>query len=313
MSQMDMEEKKQESESIETEPAAEEKEPETVEEAEAKVEAEESEGGTLDKVWKAIRAFRREDVADLIKNHALDIAGEDELEEIAAAIVELRDIKLVELLAKEMKTFTPDMLRLDFENWNNREFIRQVLSRCRKNFDLTDDKVCEELFEISCEIGQTEVLSYLVSKKETKEYYPMLAGGTEEAFRVLRQVKRSDLDADLRVEIMYEAAIAGDGQERLEKLSALGYDLDEKNSDDKMLSDLLNERIASGSYTKNRNGDLNRMKDKALVQYLEKKRSHQFDKKEKKKFSFKKALPFIILGVIFLAVLAYAIGYQIFS
>ncbi len=271
------------------------------------------EDGPLDRVWRAIRMYRRDEVSVLIRDHAIDIATDEQKMEIGKGIMGLRDIKLVEQFAKEQKVFTPDMLRLDFENWNNRDFVRQVLSQCKKNFDLSDEQVCRELFEISCEVGQTEVLSFLVNKKKATDCYPMLASGTEEAFAVLKQVKPASLDADMRVEIMLAAATTTQGQERLEKLSSFGYNLFEENSDEKELSDLLNERIASNTYTKNRAGDMKRMKDKSVVQYIERKRNPVDPKAGRKKFSIKKALPFLILGLIFLCVLVYAIAYQIFS
>ena len=269
--------------------------------------------GPLDRVWKAIRMYRRDEVSTLMREHALDIATDEQKMEIGKGIMGLRDIKLVEQFAKEQNMFTPDMLRLDFENWNNRDFVRQVLSRCKKNFDLSDETVCRELFEISCEVGQTEVLSFLVNKKKAADCYPMLARGTEEAFAVLKQVKPASLDADMRVEIMYAAATTTQGQERLEKLSSFGYDLFEENSDEKELSDLLNERIAANTYTKNRAGDMNRIKDKSVVQFIERKKNPVDSKAGRKKFSIKKALPFLILGLVFICVLVYAIAYQIFS
>ena len=89
-----------------------------------------------------LKNHRRTEVVRLLKEGALEEVPEQEKTDICNRLLALRDKNVMEILAKKLPLFWPEMLKLDYKNWNNREFVDGILTKYHKKFDWQDDAVC---------------------------------------------------------------------------------------------------------------------------------------------------------------------------
>ena len=104
----------------------------------------------------------------LQKKGALDGLTKEQRLEIYKSLMTLRNMEIIHYLAKQEEKFSSEMLRMDFEPYLNKNFVRQVLARYGKKFDLTDERECENLFEIACEANDAETVKYLIRQDAGK-------------------------------------------------------------------------------------------------------------------------------------------------
>ncbi|MGN0485352.1 MAG: FKBP-type peptidyl-prolyl cis-trans isomerase [Lachnospiraceae bacterium] len=219
-----------------------------------------------DQLKAAIKAMKRTEVEKLLKKGALECVPGGEKTDICRRLVALRDEKIMAVLAKKLDRFTPNLFQLDLTNWNNRNFVSEILGKYRKKFDLNDGSVCEQLFEIACQVDHKPTVSYLVKEKKAKRFYWLLAESAEDLFDVLLTIPADTFDADERVEILYRAAMAENGQERLEELQKKNYSFEEKTSDGKTLETFVREAAKAVKRSQAHGNE--------ILRYLQKKREN---------------------------------------
>ena len=112
----------------------------------------------VEQLREAVRGREREKALELLKKGALDGLTKEQRLEIYKSLMTLRNMEIIHYLAKQEEKFSSEMLRMDFEPYLNKNFVRQVLARYRKKFDLTDERECENLFEIACEANDAETV-----------------------------------------------------------------------------------------------------------------------------------------------------------
>ena len=100
----------------------------------------------VEQLREAVRGREREKALELLKKGALDGLTKEQRLEIYKSLMTLRNMEIIHYLAKQEEKFSSEMLRMDFEPYLNKNFVRQVLARYRKKFDLTDERECENLF-----------------------------------------------------------------------------------------------------------------------------------------------------------------------
>ncbi len=251
---------------------------------------------------QAIKVRDREQIIRQLKEGALEEVPAEEKIQLCQNVIALRDMRAAEQLVKSLGTLTPDMVQIDFRNWKNREFVSKFLEKYKNKFDWKEEKICEALFETACEVENPEIVSQCIRQKKAVFRYPRLGGESQELFDLISGVKQDDLNPDLIVELLFFAAQTQDGVDRLRQLQSMGYNLYEKNSEGKDLSDLLAEKIRSGKYPKNKSGEILRGQDKNVLQFLER-NAREPEPEEKPKW--KKFLP---VGIIVAAVVLIAAG-----
>lgn len=251
---------------------------------------------------QAIKVRDREQIIRQLKEGALEEVPAEEKIQLCQNVIALRDMRVADQLVKSLGTLTPDMVQIDFRNWKNREFVSKFLEKYKNKFDWKEEQICEALFETACEVENPEIVSQCIRQKKAVFRYPRLGGESQELFDLISGVKQDDLNPDLIVELLFFAAQTQDGADRLRQLQSMGYNLYEKNSEGKDLSDLLAEKIRSGKYPKNKSGEILRGQDKNVLQFLER-NAREPEPEEKTKW--KKFLP---VGIIAAAVVLIAAG-----
>lgn len=269
-----------------------------------------SENNSGESLKNAIKLYHRDEVSTLLKKGVLLQIPEEEKTEICQSLIALRDMKIADILAKDSSLFQPEILRLDFTSWNNREFIIQVLEKYKKKFNLNDENICEQLFQVACDADSADTIRFLLKQKKAVSCYSMLGSAPDSIFELISQLKPSDFDKDQTVQLLFLAASSAKGVERLKKLKDAGFDLNTKNSRQESAADLLSQKMRLGKYSKNRLGELNRNQDRQSLQFLTRPERTADESNTKKRPSWKVIVPCAAAGVLILAGIAFGIGYK---
>ena len=90
----------------------------------------------------------------------------------------------------------------------------------------------------------------------------------EEMTKILHKAGKNSLNADLIVAMYAEAALCNDARNRLEQLNGLGYDVHTKNADGLEAYQVLEQKAAQITYSKNKSGALKKKQDQSMIRYL---------------------------------------------
>lgn len=252
---------------------------------------------------KLIREYKREEIRTYLKKGILKELSGEEKGPLLQELVALRDMQIVKILSKELDTFNPDMLDIDCSNWQNRNFISEILDKYPKKFDWTDDQVCEKLFDFACRVTHPGTAERIIRKKKAVSRYYRLAGGADDLFALLKEVKPSELTVEQRLDIILEASTTEQEVERLMQLEEWGYDLKEKNAHGATVNILLEEKIRNTHYPKNRSGELQRKKDRNALNRLNSIQNPRPEAEEEKKSGLSPRKKLIIVVLIICAAL----------
>ncbi len=140
----------------------------------------------VEQLREAVRGREREKALELLKKGALDGVTQEQRQEICKSLMTLRNMDIINYLAKQEEKFSSEMLRMDFEPYLNKNFVRQVLARHRKKFDLEDERECENLFEIACQANDPETVKYLIRQGRGKSRYALLGEAQMSVFPAVR-------------------------------------------------------------------------------------------------------------------------------
>ena len=217
---------------------------------------------------ESIRKYDRPSVLMLLQQDTLELISKEEQTEIIRQIVGLRDMSLIDALSKKLEFFSVEMMEIDTNNHLNTIFLNQLLNKYNKKFDLSDKKIFQSLFAFSCKIGNTKTASILLKKAPEQDYYIALASSASDTFDLLLQINPAKLDSDTQTNILYQAALCSNGQDRLTSLIKAGYSLDTKDNSGKTVLTLLENRISSSPYPSNKNGVQMRQMDKSTLLFL---------------------------------------------
>lgn len=223
----------------------------------------------MEELETALGAYRRDEVLELLRQGVLKECADEQKRDVYSRITALRDLRLTAEMVKEEQAITPDMFQIDFDNHHNREYVARVLKKYAKK-QKSGAEYEEAFFELACRTGETGTALSMIKEKKAADKYPLLASAPEPLFALIRKIDRRDLDANLRVAMLWEAARSADPVRRLDELCLQGYEITEKNDAGKNVKMLMEEQIASNRYTKNKNGDLKRKRDKTVLAHIEK-------------------------------------------
>lgn len=253
-----------------------------------------------------LKANHREQAVKLVREGALEKADRTEKTQICQKIISTRDRQFLEVLAKKLDYFEPEMLLLDFGNWNNREFIRGILSKYKKKFNLENEETCVNLFDIACEVESEEMLIFLIRKNKASSGYSRLAESSDPLFQLVCKIDPSKLEQPQVVDFLVKAVSSQKGAERLKTLYALGFDISARNEEGKTAKEVLADRARQAKNPKGRQGRLNKTRDEAAVQYFEILEREEPEEKSK----WKKLLPAAAILLIAVIGIGAAVYYQ---
>lgn len=257
---------------------------------------------------EAIRTRKRELVLKGMKEGILTQYEGTERHQICKQIFELKDIRMINELAKQREEFKPEYLQMDFSNWSNCQFVQEILRKYKKKFDFDDPYTSEELFEIVCAVRDEKQVMEFIKNEYAVEKYGQLGGAADSIFQVLKRLDKELVEDGQKVESYYQAAIQKNGAERIQALYSWGYDLELRNKNGKNVQDLLRERIKSYQYPKNRTGEVMRKRDQSTVKRIETilkpKEPLSEEKTDKKHLEIG-----LIIGIVCVLTIAFAGGY----
>ena len=248
----------------------------------------------------------RAQVLRLLKEGAFEQLTEQEIPSTCRELIALRDAQIVAELAKKVDIFTPEMLELDWNNWNDCQFVDQILSKYSKKFHWQDEEVCNKLFEIACVVGNEKTVLFLMKQKKATNLYSKLAASSDELFAVLLKSKLTEFSQDQIVDIIAYATLSGKANVRLKALLDKKFDFSTKNSQAETAVDVVKKLIEDKKYDKNKTGSLKKTQDANALQFLMKVEKGLIEE-EPKKMEWKKILPISIVAVV-VVVFACAIG-----
>lgn len=190
-----------------------------------------------------IRKYDRKGVLYLLKEGAMSQISEDDKVSVIQQIVMLRDMRLIDELAKSLEHFTVDMLDVDVNNRLNNDFVSDILDKYNKKFDLSDDTVCDEVFSLARTVGNAKLCATMMKKTSPSE--------------------------DAIVDALFQAAIEKDAKTQITALDNAGYDVRTKNSAEMSAADLLRKRIENYTYPSGKKGIQMKLSDQNALVYLE--------------------------------------------
>lgn len=225
---------------------------------------------TLESLNRAIRTYQRDDVLYLLQHGILKDLPEDEKLATYQQLVSLQNMEILQAVARQEASLDPEMFCNQSDSSQSKVFVNQCLTKFRKQFSLSDDKVCNTLFILSCQCGCISMLHTLIEQKKVKERYPELAEYSLDVLKTVKDIPAGTMsDTDL-VQLYFLAATSADAEKKLDFLSANGFDLFLKNADGKTVMDQLQKHISENKYPKNRHGSLMQIEDKKMLSKLNK-------------------------------------------
>lgn len=248
----------------------------------------------------------RAQVLRLLKEGAFEQLTEQEIPSTCRELISLRDAQIVAELAKKVDIFTPEMLELDWNNWNDCQFVDQILNKYSKKFCWQDEEVCNKLFEIACIVGNEKTVLSLMKQKKAANLYSKLAASSDELFAVLLKSKLTEFSQDQIVDMIAYATLSGKANVRLKSLLDKKFDFSTKNAQAETAVDVVKKIIEDKKYDKNKTGSLKKTQDANALQFLMKVEKGLIEE-EPKKIEWKKVLPISIAAVV-VVVFACVIG-----
>lgn len=239
----------------------------------------------------------RAQVLRLLKEGAFEQLTEQEIPSTCRELMALRDAQIVAELAKKVDIFTPEMLELDWNNWNDCQFVDQILNKYSKKFCWQDEEVCNKLFEIACIVGNEKTVLSLMKQKKAANLYSKLAASSDELFAVLLKSKLTEFSQDQIVDMIAYATLSGKANVRLKSLLDKKFDFSTKNAQDETAVDVVKKIIEDKKYDKNKTGSLKKTQDANALQFLMKVEKGLIEE-EPKKIEWKKILPISIAAVV---------------
>lgn len=258
---------------------------------------------TVENFMNDLKYYRRENVRVMLRNGILEQIDEADKISVYKSIFALCDKKIAEQLFKLTGQFSVEMLELDLKNRNHREFVSFLMTKYLRKIDTKEEADCERLFEIACIVENKPMLQYLIQQGRAVSKYPKLVTGSLELFALIDKIPGGVMDSDCKVAFLVEAALSDHSVKAVDILVEKGFDLAEKNSEGLSAVNVLEKRINSTKYTKNRSGELKKKKDLEAVRYIKRVLSGKAEKE--KKFPVKKL---IILGVAVLIAICIAVA-----
>ncbi len=226
---------------------------------------------TVENLKEEIRTYHRENVLALMKNGALRNAEPSEKTELYRKITGLRSIELVEQIVADEAKLEPEYLQIDFSNYSNREFVQQVLKKCRKSLDLSADSTVSRFFILACDADDTDYSGDIskISELPVQDF--------ESVIRICqREIEASKSAADFYI----AAGCSEHGTEKVTALIEAGYNLNAKNEQNQTLEASVTKRVNANKYPGSKDGKLAKVRDQQILNLLKPKVESEDERKK---------------------------------
>ncbi|MCD8333003.1 MAG: FKBP-type peptidyl-prolyl cis-trans isomerase [Clostridiales bacterium] len=264
---------------------------------------------TPENLEKAIDKYQRPEVVRMLKAGALFGLDAEKRAEICRRLVGLRSMEIMDFLSRQKEPFTVDMLQLDFDVFQNRDFVRELLTKYSKKFDLSDEKECEAIFAVACTVDNEKTVKQLIHLKKAVAAYPMIGSASMPIFEQITAIPDGLMHDDDRVRLYLQAFLSADWELKLVFLHDAKIDYFLKNTDGKNAADLLEERIRTFKYDNGKKGRLMKLQEEQALKMLRKMESEREQSSDKKKLSLKIKILILCICVAAAAVIGAGIGY----
>ncbi len=156
---------------------------------------------TPENLEKAINKYQRQVVMRMLKGGVLNDLDEEKRADLCHRLAALRSMEIIEFLSKDTKTFSADMLYLDFDVFQNRNFVNEVLEKFGKKFDISDAEECKKLFSLACAVNNYKTVKTLIRQKKAVECYPLIGKASLPVFEQITLITDGHLHDDDRVQL----------------------------------------------------------------------------------------------------------------
>ena len=222
---------------------------------------------TLEELNKEIKNGHSAKVYEMLEADVLGGLNNDEIREVFRALMGLRNLDIMNLLAKKSHYFPIEMLDIEIKNHNDKDFVSNVLSKYGKKFKFKEHG--DRLFEVACKAECKPYLLFLLGKGLGESQYPRLISGSDTLLEVLNEVKVKALHPDTVVTFFVEAAIAEQNEKRIQELIDLGFDITAVNTNGKTACEMLQAGIESYNYGNDKRGKNEKQRDLQGLKTLE--------------------------------------------
>ncbi len=262
---------------------------------------------TREALERAIGKFQRKDVLKLLKDGALNgVAGEEKIA-LYRKLSSLRSMDVIDFLSKQSEPFTAAMLQLDFDVYQNKNFVKEVLAKYGKKFSLAAEEDANALFALACAVDDEKTVKSLLKQKKGAGAYVALGAAAMPVFAQITAMG-AELSADDRVALYVQAMLTAEWEEKLGFLLEEKIDVFVKNAEGKTVIDLLEERIKTHKYGKDKKGSLQKIQEERTVKVLQKVLFEQEHPVEEK-MPFKKMILIGVICVVAAAIIGTVAGY----
>lgn len=229
------------------------------------------------KLQVAIRKNDRIQVAALLKEKLLEEMDTEEREDIIRDAVSLWSMDIIEILAKRLPQFTPQMFVANIRNSHYRLCMNQMLNKYIKKFDLKCDEVQEWLMKTACQIGNKRTVKLLLHKEIKEQDIVWLSDAPETVFKMLADFKWDMIEPDVIIEILIRAARTEDGAYRLALLRESECPFDVAGSDGRTAEEVLLAKLRKKPKDKREIWEQGRTRRalKSIQEIQNRKRSHR--------------------------------------
>lgn len=206
-------------------------------------------------------------VYKMIDDGILETMDNEEIKNTFRSLMSLRNMDIIDLLAKKSHYFPIEMLDVEINNHNDKDFVSNVLNKYGKKFKFKEQG--DRLFEVACKADCKPYLLFLLGKGLGESQYPRLISGSDTLLEVLSEIKVKALHPDTVVTFFVEAAISDQSEKRIRELIDLGFDITAVNSSGKNACDMLRTGIESYNYGKGKQGKTEKQRDLQGLKTLE--------------------------------------------
>ena len=221
----------------------------------------------MNELEKEIKNGNTEKIMEMIRAGALDDMSNEEVREIFQSLMSLRSQAVINLLAKRSRFFPIEMLDVEINNHNDKDFVSFVLNKYGKKFKYKEHG--DRMFRVACKAECKPFLLFLLAKGLGESQYPLLISGSDKLLEVLAEVKVKALDPDTVVTFFVEAAIADQNEKRIRELIELGFDITTVNSEGKNACEMLRDGIEVYPYGKDKQAQIEKQRDLQGLKTLE--------------------------------------------
>lgn len=222
-----------------------------------------------EELYKLIEEENTEKICEMIQGDVLDSMDNEEVKRVFRLLMQLRNLEVIDALAKRSRYFPPEMLDIEIHNHNDKDFVANVLSKYGKKFRFKDPDVAGVLFETACKAECLSMLNFLLGKGLAEWEYPRLISGSEKLLPIVEKIRVAGLHPDTIVTFFVEAAISDQCEKRIQNLMDLGFKITTVNSEGKTAVDVLRSGIESFPYSKDKKGQQEKLKDEQGLKTLQ--------------------------------------------